>query len=186
MEVQELQTVAKSKMKKSFESFTQKLSTLRTGQASTQQFEHIAVECYGSVQQLHQISNVSVPEARQILIKPWDASLLPAIEKAIMQSNMSVNPQNDGKVLRITIPPLTDQTREESIKKTRELAEEAKVSVRNVRRDANEKLKKLKTSGEISEDDMKHHEKDIQTMTDAVVHDIEDALVKKEQAIREV
>lgn len=186
MESQEILIVTKNKMRKSFDSFTQKLLTLRTGQASVQQFEHIQVMCYGTVQHLNQISNVSIPETRQVLIKPWDVSLLPAIEKAIMHANMSVNPHNDGKVLRITIPPLTDQTREESIKKACELAEEVKVSIRNVRRDANEKFKKLKSNGEISEDDMKHHEKDIQIMTDDAIREIEHVLVKKKQTIREI
>ncbi len=186
MEAQEVLTVAKDKMGKSFDSFTQKLLSLRTGQASVHQFEHIPVTCYGSVQNVNQISNVSIPEDRQILIKPWDVSLLPAIEKAIMQANMSVNPHNDGKVIRIIIAPLTDQTREESIKKAREYAEEVKVSVRNIRRDANEKLKRLKNTSEISEDDIKHYEKDIQAMTDTVVRDVENTLAKKEQAIRDI
>jgi len=186
MEAQEILRVSKEKMKKSIESFEHHLTTLRTGQASSQQFEAIPVECYGSTQALGQISNISVPESRQILIKPWDASLLSAIEKAVMQSNMSVNPQNDGKVLRITIPPLTDQSREESIKHAREFAEEAKVSVRNVRRDANEKLKKLKTASEISEDDLKHYEKETQNSTDSTIQIIQNALEEKERIIRGV
>lgn len=184
METTEILSEAKDKMKKSVASFAQKLSGLRTGQASAHQFEHIHVECYGAAQPLGQIANVSVPEARQVVIKPWDASLLGAIEKAIRQSSMSVNPNNDGKILRINIPPLTDETREQSIKQARELAEEAKVAVRNVRRDANEKFKKMKSDGDVSEDDLKHLEKEIQTATDAVIKDIQTALEAKEHEIR--
>ncbi len=186
METVEIIAYSKEKMKKSIQSFENKLSGLRTGQASIQQFENINIDCYGSEQPLSQISNISVSESRQVIIKPWDSALLPSIEKALSKSNMSINPQNDGKIIRIIIPPLTDETRKMSIKQAKELCEEAKVSIRNIRKDANEKLKKQEHNGEISEDEFKKEEKNIQELTDKTITTVQTLFQKKEQEIMSV
>lgn len=173
------------KMEKSLHTLEEKMQTLRTGRASASQFEHLMVNYYDTPTPLNQVGNISIPEPRLVVIQPWDASILPEIEKAITNSNMSLNPQNDGKLIRITIPPLTDETRQQNIKQAKHLAEEAKVAVRNIRRDANDKLKKLEHDKEISEDDLKTYEADMQKLTDETIHKIQDVLEKKEKEITE-
>ena len=178
-------TQTKEKMQKSLISLEEKLGTLRTGRASANQYEHITVDYYGAPTPLNQVSNISIPEPRLVVIQAWDTTVLPAIEKAIMNSNMSVNPQNDGKVIRIQVPPLTDATRQQNIKQAKDLGEEAKVAIRNIRRDANDKLKKLQHDASISEDDLKSYEHEIQDLTDDTIKKIQSSIEKKEVEIKE-
>jgi len=149
-----IKTQAEEKMKKSLKSLLDDFNTLRTGRASPALFDKIRVDYYGQKTPLSQVATVSVPEARLVVIQPWDKALLNEIEKAIQMSELSVNPNNDGKVIRINIPPLTEERRKELVKVVRKMAEESKVRLRNARRDANNELKKLKTDGDISEDNM--------------------------------
>ena len=164
---------AKEKMQKSIHAFQDKLSTLRTGRASVHQFENIQVECYGSTSPLKQIANINSPESRLITIQAWDNSILRDIEKAIQKTMISINPQNDGKILRIQIPPLTDETRQQNIKLSKNYEEESKVAIRNIRREANEKLKKLEQNKEISKDELTGHEQEIQKLTDEYIKQLD-------------
>lgn len=177
---------AKDKMNKSIHSLEEKLQSLRTGQASTQQFETLMVDYYGTPTPLKQIGNISIPEPRLVVIQPWDSSSLAAIEKAIINVNTSINPQNDGKLIRINIPPLTDETRSQNVKQAKQLAEDARVAVRNIRRDANDKLKKLQHDGDVSEDELKSFEHDTQKLTDNTITDIQNILNNKEKEINEI
>lgn len=186
MSSKEIINIAQEKMNKSHLSFQEKAQTIRTGRASANQFEHLSVLYYGTPTPLNQVGNVSIPEPRLVVIQPWDASVLPEIEKAIINSNLSLNPQNDGKLIRINIPPLTDETRGQNIKQVKQLSEEAKVALRNIRREANDKLKKLEHSHEMSEDDLKAYEADMQEMTDAMTKKINEETDNKEKEINEV
>lgn len=176
-------THAKEKMTKSILSLEDKIKTLRTGRASIQQFEHISVEYYGTPTPLNQISNISIPEPKLVVIQPWDATSLSDIEKALIKSNPSINPQNDGKLIRINIPPLTDETRNDTIKHAKHAGEEAKIAIRNIRRDANDKLKKLQHDAEISVDDLKAYENDMQELTDETISKIQHDIEIKEKEI---
>ncbi len=177
---------AESRMKKSVDALEREFSSLRTGRASAALFDKIKVEAYGQPTPLAQAATISVPEARLVVIQPWDKGLLGEIEKAIQKSELSVNPNNDGKVIRINIPPLTEERRKELVKVAKSSAEQNKVSIRNVRRDANEELKKLKKSGDISEDDEKKAEEKIQKLTDTYIKEIGSILELKENEIMEI
>ncbi len=174
---------AKEKMQKSIHAFQEKLATLRTGRASIHQFENIQVECYGTASPLKQLANINSPEPRLITIQAWDTSILGDIEKAIQKTMVSINPQNDGKILRIHIPPLTDETRQQNIKLSKSYEEEAKVAIRNIRREANDKLKKLEQSSEISKDELATHEQEIQKLTDEDIKQLDTIQAKKAKEI---
>jgi len=177
---------AEEKMKKSVEALEREFNTIRTGRASAALFDKIKVEAYGQPTPLSQAATISVPEARLVVIQPWDKGLLNEIEKAIQKSELSVNPNNDGKVIRINIPPLTEERRKELVKLSKNTAEQNRVSIRNIRRDANEELKKLQKSGDISEDDEKKSTEKIQKLTDSYIKEIGDILVVKENEIMEI
>ena len=177
---------AESRMKKSLDTFHEELNSIRTGRASSHLFERIEVEYYGSPTPLNQLATISIPEARLVVIQPWDKSAIGQIEKAIQKSELSVNPQNDGKVIRINIPPLTEERRKEYVKLAKSKAEEAKVAIRNIRRDANDELKKAKKNSDISEDDEKRLEDEIQKFTDQYTEQINEALENKEKEILEL
>ena len=179
-------STAESKMKKSVEALEKEFSTLRTGRASAALFDKIKVEAYGQPTPLAQAATISVPEARLVVIQPWDKGLLNEIEKAIQKSELSVNPNNDGKVIRINIPPLTEERRKELVKVAKNTAEQNKVSIRNIRRDANEDLKKLQKSGDIGEDDEKKATDKIQNLTDSFIKEISTILEAKENEIMEI
>jgi ribosome recycling factor len=174
------------KMKKTLEVLADDFSTLRTGRASAALFDKIKVDYYGQASPLSQVATVSVPEARLVVIQPWDKNLLSEIEKAIQRSELSVNPSNDGKVIRINFPPLTEERRKELVKIAKNMAEQSRVAVRNLRRDANEDLKKLQKNSEITEDEEKKGAEDTQKLTDRYIDEIGKLLDKKEKEIMEV
>ena len=173
-------------MKKSLQALHDEFKTLRGSRASQALFEKIRVDYYGQKVPINQVATISIPEARQVIIQPWDRSVLGEIEKAIQKSELSVNPNNDGKVIRINIPPLTEQRRQEYVKLARNKAETSRVSVRNVRRDANEDLKKLQKDSEISEDESKRAQDEIQRITDKYIAEVGKLLEAKEKEILEV
>jgi len=181
-----IRSQAEERMKKSIQSLLDEFKTLRGSRASQSLFEKIRVEYYGNKVPLNQVATISIPEARLVIIQPWDRSVLAEIEKAIQKSELSVNPNNDGKVIRINIPPLTEDRRKELVKVTKTTAEQSRVSVRNVRRDANEEIKKAKSDSELSEDDAKNATDEIQKLTDKHIEEINKLLEAKEKEILEV
>ena len=185
-----IDTMAKSqaedKMTKSLAALQDDFNTIRTGRASASLFDKVRVEYYGQKTQLSQVATISIPEARLVVIQPWDKSLLSEIEKAIQTSELSVNPNNDGKVIRISIPPLTEERRKEYVKVAKNMAEESRVAIRNIRREANEDLKKQQKSGDISEDDEKRSQDQVQKLTDQFIEKINELLEAKEKEILEI
>ena len=179
-------TQAEDKMKKSLAALEDDFNTIRTGRASASLFDKIRVEYYGQKTPLNQVATISVPESRLVVIQPWDKSMLGEVEKAIQMSELSVNPNNDGKVIRINIPPLTEERRKEYVKVAKNMAEQSRVAIRNIRREAIDDLKKMQKSSEISEDDEKRGEDDVQKLTDKYIEEINAHLEVKEQEIMEV
>jgi len=177
---------AEERMKKSVATLEDEFNSMRTGRASAGLFERIKVNYYGQSTPLNQAATISVPEARLVVIQPWDKSLLNEIEKAIQKSELSVNPNNDGKVIRIQIPPLTEERRKELVKFAKNTAEQAKVAIRNIRRDANDDLKKKMKNSDISEDEEKRGIEDIQKLTDTYIENVGSLLEEKEKEIMEV
>lgn len=177
---------AEDRMKKSVAALEDELAGLRTGRASAAMFDKLRVQYYGTPTPLNQVASISVPESRLVVIQPWDKGALPEIEKAIQTSEMSLNPSNDGKVIRINIPPLTEERRKEIVKIAKNTAEQGRVAVRNIRRDANDDLKKLEKDSEISEDDLKRGEDQIQKLTDQYIDQINTVLSAKESEILEI
>jgi len=181
-----IRSQAEERMKKSIHSLSEEFKTLRGSRASQSLFEKIRVEYYGNKVPLNQVATISIPEARLVIIQPWDRSVLAEIEKAIQKSELSVNPNNDGKVIRINIPPLTEERRKELVKVTKNTTEQSRVSVRNARRDANEEIKQAKSSSEMSEDEAKKATDEIQKLTDRHIEEINKLLEAKEKEILEV
>jgi ribosome recycling factor len=177
---------ASARMEKSIEAFRKDLGKVRTGRASFSLLDGVKVDYYGTPTPLQQVGTLSVPESRLITITPWDAKMIGPIEKAIQGSGLGLNPASDGKTVRIPIPPLTEERRKELAKLVRKMAEDARVSVRNVRREAIEKLKEKEKKKEISEDLVKRGQERIQKETDAHVKKVDDILKAKEQEILEV
>lgn len=162
-----------SRMKSAVSHLSEEYASIRAGRANTSILDKVAVDYYGTATPINQVAAVSVAEARVIVIQPWDLSLLSAIEKAIQKSDIGINPQNDGKVLRLIFPQLTEDRRKEICREISHMAEESKISIRNIRRDAMDKIKNLKKSSTITEDEMKKAEKKIQDFTDKVCSDID-------------
>ncbi len=177
---------AEQRMTKTVGALEDELGGLRTGRASSALFDRIKVEYYGNATPLNQVASVSVPEPRLVVIQPWDKALLSEIEKAIQSSELSLNPSNDGKVIRISIPPLTEERRKELVKLAKNTAEQSRVAVRNIRRDANDELKKQEKAGDISEDDLKRGEEQVQKLTDSYIEKINETLAAKETEILEI
>lgn len=177
---------AEDRMKKSVAALEDELAGLRTGRASAAMFDKLRVQYYGTPTPLNQVASISVPESRLVVIQPWDKGALADIEKAIQTSEMSLNPSNDGKVIRINIPPLTEERRKEIVKIAKNTAENGRVAVRNIRRDANDDLKKQEKESEISEDDLKRGEEQIQKLTDQNIEQINAVLSAKESEILEI
>jgi ribosome recycling factor len=148
--------------------------------------DRITVEYYGTATPLNQLANLAAPEPRILTISPWDAKAIPSIEKAILKSDLGINPSNDGKMVRLVVPQLTEERRKDLVKVIRKLGEDAKVAIRNIRRDANEQLKKLKKDGEITEDALKKSEEDTQKVTDKCIKEADKAVELKEKEIMEV
>ncbi len=174
------------KMQKTIEVLGREFTTIRAGRANASVLDRITVDFYGSPSPIVQIATVAVPEPRMLTIQPWDASLLKAIEKAILASDLGINPQNDGKIIRLTFPQLTEERRHELTRQVHKYAEEAKIAMRNIRREANEKFKDMKKKSEITEDDQKDMEKEIQELTDKACKDIDILVSAKEKELLEV
>jgi ribosome recycling factor len=177
---------AKSKMEKAISAYTRELATIRAGRANASLLDKVTVEYYGAPTPINQVAGVSVPEARLLVIQPYDKSILGEIEKSILKSDLGLNPTNDGSVIRIAIPALTEERRKELVKVVKKEAEEAKIAIRNIRRDGNEDLKKLEKNGEITEDDLRGYSDDIQKITDQHISKIDDLTKDKEKEILEV
>ena len=184
--MQDVLNSAESKMKKSTEALSAEFASLRTGRASASLFDKIKVDYYGAETPLSQVASISVPEARLVVIQPWDKTLLSAIEKAIQKSELGLNPSNDGKLLRVAFPPLTEDRRKELAKSAKATAENARVAVRNIRREAMDELKKLQKNGDISEDQQKDGENKIQKMTDKAIDQVAKVAEAKEKEIMEI
>ena len=177
---------AEDKMQKSLAALDKEFGAIRAGRANPAILDKIVVEYYGAPTPLNQMAAISVPEARTLLISPWDATTLKSIEKAILASDLGINPNNDGKAIRLNFPPLTEERRKELAKDIHKMGEECKVAVRSIRRDTMEKLKVMKKNGELTEDDLKDGEKDTQKLTDKYVKDIDGKKKKKVKEIMEL
>ena len=176
----------KPRMESAIDDFRRKLGAIRTGRAAVSLLDNVMVDYYGTATPLNQVGNLAVPDPTLITLQPWDPSLLPAIEKAIRGSDLDLNPQNDGKLIRIPVPQLNEERRRNLVKVAHKHAEEGKVAIRNVRRDVNDHLKKLMKDHELSEDDEKHALAEVQKLTDQHTAEIDAALKKKETEIMEV
>ena len=174
------------RMAKSMESAQNEMNKIRTGRASTGLLDTVKVEAYGSMMTLNQVANLSVPDAHTIAIQPWDKGMMGAIEKGILAANLGFNPANDGNTIRVPLPPLTEERRKEIGKLVKKLGEEAKISIRNVRRDSMEHLKKAEKAEHFSEDERKRGEDEIQKKTDARVKEIEGLVTAKEKEVMSV
>lgn len=183
---QSLMKNMEEKMQKSIDVFKKEITTIRTGRATPALLDRIQVDAYGSMMPINQLANVSVPDARSILIQPWDKTLLGGIEKAILKSDIGIHPVNDGNSIRLAIPPLTEERRKELVKIVKKKAEEGKVSLRNVRRDINEELKKLEKAGTSSEDEVRRTQEKVQKTTDKYIKDFDDIAAHKEKEIMEI
>ncbi len=173
------------RMTKSISALKDDFNSIRTGRASASLFDKVRVEYYGDLTPLNQVATISIPEARSILIQPFDKSLIGEIEKAIQKSELGLNPSNDGKVLRITIPPLTADRRKELVKQAKNMAESSRVAIRNIRRDGNDELKKAQKDSKITEDELKTSEDALQKSTDKFIAEINKILEEKEKEIME-
>jgi len=176
----------RTRMQKSIENLDKEFAKLRTGRASTALVDSIRVEYYGTPTPLNQVASVSIPDSRTISISPWDRNAFTSIEKAIMKSDLGLTPINDGRAIRINIPPLTEERRKDLVKMAKKYTEEAKVAIRNVRRDINEALKKLQTAKELNEDDLHKAQDEVQKITDGFVKKADTVLVEKEKEIMEI
>ncbi|NLM44647.1 MAG: ribosome recycling factor [Clostridiales bacterium] len=184
--IKEIEKTAEQKMNKTIAILKKELASLRAGRANPAMLDRITVEYYGVETPLNQMANISAPEPRVMLIQPWDTQAIGLIEKAILKSDLGINPSNDGKVIRLVIPQLTEERRKELVKLIKKMGEESKVAVRNTRRDANDSFKKLKKDGEITEDELKKAEDDMQKCTDRAVKEIDKIIEAKEKEIMEV
>lgn len=181
-----LNNVYEEKMDKTISVFEENLSEVRAGRANPAILNKITVSYYGVPTPINQVAGISVPEARMILIQPWDTSLLKEIEKEILKSDIGINPNNDGKVIRLNFPELNKERRKELVKDIRKLAEEAKVAIRSIRRDAMDEAKEMQKKSEITEDDLKNEENEIQKLTDKKVEEIDNMLANKEKEIMSI
>jgi len=176
----------KEKMEQTKEALKKKYATMRGGRATPEMVSGIKVDCYGSKMPLSQLANISIPEPRLIVIEPWDKSILENIKKALLASELGVNPTDDGNLIRVVLPPLTEERREEIAKIIRQWAEEAKVNIRNIRREAREKIEEMEENKEISEDEKRRAEKEVQSITDEYMKTIDELRDKKVEEIKKV
>ncbi|QKG84572.1 ribosome recycling factor [Kroppenstedtia pulmonis] len=174
------------RMEKTVQTLKRDLATLRAGRATPSLLDKITVHYYGSDMPINQMANISVPEPRLLVIQPWDKSALGEIEKAIQKSDLGLTPSNDGNLIRIAIPALTEERRAELVKVVKKTGEEAKVAIRNIRRDANEDVKKLEKNGEVSEDDARRGQDEVQKLTDRFIREADEQVEAKEKEIMEV
>ena len=174
------------RMKKAIEVLRREYGALRAGRATTGLLDKITVDYYGTQTPINQVANLAVPEPRTIVIQPWEKKLLPVIEKAILKSDLGLTPNNDGSIIRLILPQLTQQRRQELVKSVHKQAEEGRVAIRNLRRDANESLKKIEKDKTASEDDVKKAQEDIQKLTDKYIKEVDQIMAVKEKEILEV
>ena len=174
------------KMEKTLDILQEDFGAIRAGRANARVLDRIVVEYYGVDTPIGQVGTISSPDARTLVIQPWDGSLLKKIEKAIQTSDLGINPQNDGRVIRLVFPQLTEERRKELVKQVKKYGEDGKVAVRNIRRDAMDYIKKLKKDSEITEDDQKKAEKDLQELTDKYIKKVDDACAVKEKELMEI
>ncbi|RLE08614.1 ribosome recycling factor [Candidatus Aerophobetes bacterium] len=186
MRIKEIYEESKKKMEQARDALIKRYARMRGGRARADLVSEIKVDCYGSKVPLKQLSNISVPEPRLIVIEPWDKSLIKNIEKAILTSELGINPSNDGNVIRLAIPSLTEERREKIAKVAKQWGEEVRISIRNIRREAREKIESLEKKKEISEDEKKKAQKDIQTLTDDFIKEIDEIQERKVNEIRQI
>ncbi len=177
---------AKDRMEKAIHTLQKELVTIRAGRANPSMLDKIQVEYYGALTPLNQLANISTPDPKTLIIQPWDKSALGEVEKAILKSDLGITPTNDGNIIRITIPALTEERRKELVKLVRKSGEETKVAIRNVRRDANDQMKKLEKAGDISEDDARRVQDDIQKLTDTSIDSVDQLINAKEKEMMEI
>lgn len=177
---------ANDRMLKAVEHVSAEFVKIRTGKASVGLLESVKIDYYGNLTPLNQVANLSTPDFHSIAIQAWDKNVMPIIEKAILNANLGLNPTNDGNLIRVPIPPLNEERRKELVKLTKKIAEDGKISIRNIRRDEIEHLKKTEKEEHISEDERKHGEKEIQILTDKYIKEIDTVLTKKDKEIMEV
>lgn len=176
----------KERMEKAVQALSRELATIRAGRANASLLDKVSVDYYGAPTPINQLAGVSVPEARLLVIQPYDKTILGEIEKAILKADLGLNPSNDGSIIRIAIPALTEERRKELVKQVKKEAEESKVAVRNIRRDANDDLKKLEKNNEITEDEQRGYSEDVQKLTDAHIQKIDEVAKDKEKDIMSV
>jgi ribosome recycling factor len=176
---------AEERMEKAIAALKRDLATLRAGRATPAILDRVQAEYYGTPTPVNQLGSITTPDSRTLVIQPWDKSALAAIEKAILKSDVGLTPANDGTIIRLVVPPLTEERRADLVKSTKKFGEEAKVAIRNIRRDANDDIKKLEKS-EISEDESRRHQEDVQKLTDRFVAEVDKILAAKEKEIMEV
>ena len=176
----------KEKMEKAIESLVQRLSEVRAGRANPAILNKVKIDYYGTPTPINQVAGISVPEARMIMIQPWDVSILKEIEKAILASEIGINPNNDGKVIRLVFPELTEERRKDLVKEIKKYAEDAKVSIRNARRDGIDKAKTMQKDGDITEDELKAAETEIQKITDKYTEEVDKTITAKETEIMSI
>jgi len=181
----EINEASVKRMEKTINALKDEFNTIRTGRASASLFDKVRVDYYGEKTPLSQVANIAIPEARMVVITPWDKTLIGEIEKAIQRSELGLNPSNDGKVIRIAIPPLTADRRKELVKQAKTIAENSRVAIRNIRRDGNDELKKQQKDGSITEDELKTTEDSLQKTTDKFIAEINKIFEDKEKEIME-
>lgn len=186
MSIKDIHTSHEDKMKKAVEVLRKEYGTLRAGRATPSLLDKITVDYYGAPTPVNQVANISVPEPRTIVIQPWEKNMISLIEKAIMKSDLGLTPNSDGVVIRLTIPQLTQQRRAELVKVVHKKAEESRVAIRNLRRDANESIKKIEKDKTVSEDEAKKAQEDMQKMTDKYIKEVDTVMYTKEKEIMEV
>jgi len=182
----EIYADAEERMKKAVAAYQRELSSLRAGRATPTLLDRIEVDYYGTLTPLNQLAGVTAPEPRLLVVQPWDKQSLPEVEKAIMKSDLGLTPSNDGNVIRLTIPELTEERRKDLVKFVKKKAEEGRVAIRNIRRDANDSIKQLEKESEISEDESKRAQNEIQELTDERIKEVEQVLEAKEKEVMEV
>jgi len=186
MVVKKIHTDTDERMKRAVEAIRKELASIRTGKATTSLLDGIRVDYYGTLTPLSQVANISVPDARLLVVQPWEKKLIPEIVKAIQKSDLGLNPQSDPNVVRLPIPPLTEERRRDLVKLVKKVAEEGKVAIRNIRRDSNDALKNAEKDKDISEDESRKGQERVQEITDDHIEKIEEMLKKKEQEIMEI
>ena len=184
--VKEVLKEANERMEKAVDHVRNELSKIRTGKATTTILDNVKVDYYGTMTPINQVANVSTPDYHTITVQPWDKTVIPLIEKAILSADMGLNPANDGNVIRVPIPALNEERRKEIVKMVKKFGEEGKIAVRNIRRDDIEKLKKMEKEEHFSEDERKHGENEIQKLTDSHIKDIDSLVDAKEKEVMEV